>query len=355
MTKITSLGHAGMIIESEKQAVLIDPWRDNPLFPHALRSRIIPEDVVLDAVLVTHGHNSHLGSSLEIAREYQCPVFSVNEVSLFLKLQGLAADQSIGLNVGGTVDFGQWEATLVWAAHSCSCNDSRPAEMLPGGAACGWVIKTPEGETIYHAGDTAVTSEMKIVNDLYAPSVAILPIGGHYCMGPRGAAYCVNQLLPCVSELIPWSSCFAMTSFPVRKGTVAEVAPYIERPDVRLVDLAAGESVAVGSPAESAERNDAAAVALSLRSRDSGQPVEGIAVEAICMWGGRQTAFPLGRTGSDGTLTVSLHQLRERACVQVACRIPGSRYGTIMLPMTEYGFSNAVIDIGSAQFAVSLQ
>ena len=165
----------------------------------------------------------------------------MNEVSLFLKTKGLKAQQSVGLNVGGTVDFSGWEATLVWAAHSCSCNDINPEHIMPGGAACGWVIKCPDGAIIYHAGDTAVTTDMKIVSDLYAPSLAILPIGGHYCMGPQGAAYCIDNLLPNINKVIPWSSCFAMTDFPVRKGTVEEVKYYVRRKSVDIINLKAGK------------------------------------------------------------------------------------------------------------------
>ncbi len=64
-----------------------------------------------------------------------------------------------------------------------SCNDGEVGKLQPGGGlAGGWIIKFPNGETLYHAGDTNVFGDMALYSDLYQPQIAILPIGGHYCM-----------------------------------------------------------------------------------------------------------------------------------------------------------------------------
>jgi L-ascorbate metabolism protein UlaG (beta-lactamase superfamily) len=105
---------------------------------------------------------------------------------------GKGAKQTIGMNLGGTVELGDVAATMVEAKHSSGAQDEAGTHYV--GVAAGFVLTVAEGPVLYHSGDTAVFGDMKLIGELYAPHVAMLPIGGHYTMGPREAAYAARLL-----------------------------------------------------------------------------------------------------------------------------------------------------------------
>ena len=90
--------------------------------------------------------------------------------------------------------MGDIKVTMVHADHSCGIKDGD--ELVYGGEACGYVIEFSNGVKMYHAGDTNVFGDMAIIRDLYAPEIAMLPIGDHYTMSPREAAYALKLLKP---------------------------------------------------------------------------------------------------------------------------------------------------------------
>ena len=98
------------------------------------------------------------------------------------------------MNKGGTQTVGDIKATMVHADHSCGIQDGE--ELVYGGEACGYVIELAGGLKIYHAGDTNVFGDMEIIRELYAPDIALLPIGDRFTMSPREAAYAVKLLKP---------------------------------------------------------------------------------------------------------------------------------------------------------------
>src|SRR5437868_15122730 len=98
------------------------------------------------------------------------------------------------MNKGGTQAVGDIKVTMVHADHSCGIKDGD--ELVYGGEAVGYVIEFSNGVKMYHAGDTNVFGDMRIIHDLYAPDICMLPIGDHYTMSPREAAYAVNLLKP---------------------------------------------------------------------------------------------------------------------------------------------------------------
>lgn len=119
---------------------------------------------------------------------------------------------------GGTKDFGFCKVTMVAADHSSTCVGPQGVQIT-GGVACGYVITIPHHNiTIYHAGDTNVFSDMKLIDELYKPNVALLPIGDCLGMGPREAAYCVKNFLPTPNLIVPMH----FASFPVLTGTPEE-------------------------------------------------------------------------------------------------------------------------------------
>ena len=119
------------------------------------------------------------------------------------------------MNKGGTQKVGEIEVTMVNAVHSCGIKDGD--EIVYGGEACGYIIRLPGGFTVYHAGDTALFGDMKLIGELYAPDVALLPIGDHYTMGPREAAMAIRFLN--VRHVIPMH----FGTFPVLTGRPDQV------------------------------------------------------------------------------------------------------------------------------------
>jgi L-ascorbate metabolism protein UlaG (beta-lactamase superfamily) len=122
---------------------------------------------------------------------------------------------------------------MVHAVHSCGIQDGD--EVIYGGEACGYVIEFKNGLKLYHAGDTAVFGDMSIIHDLYAPEIALLPIGDHFTMSPREAAYACKLLKP--KTVIPMH----FATFPLLTGTPAELKKLV--PDVEVVEMKPGQTL----------------------------------------------------------------------------------------------------------------
>jgi L-ascorbate metabolism protein UlaG (beta-lactamase superfamily) len=185
--KITWLGHAAFRIETPSgKIMLIDPWvLSNPMCPENDK-----KFERIDTMLVTHGHFDHIADAVELGKKFKPQIVGIYELCVWLESKGVA--NTNGMNKGGTQKVGEIEVTMVNAVHSCGIKDGD--QIIYGGEACGYIIRLPGGLTIYHAGDTAVFTDMKIIGDLYAPDLAMLPIGDHYTMGPREAALAIRLL-----------------------------------------------------------------------------------------------------------------------------------------------------------------
>jgi L-ascorbate metabolism protein UlaG (beta-lactamase superfamily) len=196
--KITWLGHSSFRIEIAGQALLIDPWlRGNPAFEEARFGEAIEGAT---AILLSHGHFDHASNAVEIAAATGAKIHGVYDLVSALGVEG------VGFNKGGTVAIGDVAVTMVNAVHSSSI--ALDGASVPCGAEAGFVI-AGEGRTIYFAGDTDVHSDMQIVQDLHAPDIGILPVGGHFTMDQTRAAYACKRfftfrtVIPCHHRTFP--------------------------------------------------------------------------------------------------------------------------------------------------------
>jgi L-ascorbate metabolism protein UlaG (beta-lactamase superfamily) len=204
--KLTWLGHAAFRITTPTgNVILVDPWiQTNPMTPEPLKKI----DRV-DTMLITHGHFDHIADAVELGRKFKPRVVAIHETGGWLESKGVS--NVSGMNKGGTQKVGEIEVTMVHAIHSCGIQDGD--QIVYGGEACGYIIRLPGGLTVYHAGDTAVFGDMKIIGELYSPDVAMLPIGDYYTMGPREAALAIRLLN--VRHVIPMH----FGTFPALTGT----------------------------------------------------------------------------------------------------------------------------------------
>jgi len=163
----------------------------------------------VDIIAVTHGHGDHLGDTIALAREHQPQVVAIYETCGWLESKGVKNLMPMGK--GGTQKLGDIELTLVNAHHSNSIQDD--GKVVYGGEPGGYVIRLPGGLTVYHAGDTCVFGDMKLIGELYAPDLACLPIGDLYTMGPHQAALAIRLLS--VRHVIPMH----YGTFPALTGT----------------------------------------------------------------------------------------------------------------------------------------
>ena len=225
--KLTWLGHATFRIETGGQTVLVDPWvMGNPLCPENEKKL-----KKVDLLLCTHGHFDHIGDAVQIAKQHNPTVVGIFELCAWLEKKG--AKKTSPMNKGGTQAVGDIKVTMVHADHSCGILDGD--QIIYGGEACGFVIEFQNGLKIYHAGDTAVFGDMQLIRELYAPDIALLPIGDHYVMSPREAAYACKLLKP--KAVVPMH----FGTFPVLIGTPAQFKQLVK--DVEVVEMKPGQTL----------------------------------------------------------------------------------------------------------------
>lgn len=200
------LGHSAFkIISPEGTNILVDPFLSgNPTTPDEYKQQ---NDI--DYILLTHGHEDHVGDTLDIAKETGCHVVCMVELSrLLVSKHGLDEDQAIEFNKGGTVAFDDFSVTMVSANHSSSFQGDYAGEPA------GLVISFYDDITFYHLGDTNIFYDLELYGELYEPDVIAVPMGDHYTMGPVEAAMACDLIQADYAVPIHYGTFPALTGNP---------------------------------------------------------------------------------------------------------------------------------------------
>lgn len=229
---LTWLGHNSFkLVTKSGRTLLLDPWvESNPACPDAEK-----RFDALDVITITHGHGDHIADAVTLAKKYRPAVVCNFEIHLWLQSKGVGGTQP--MNKGGTQEVAGVRITMVHAVHSSGIQDG--SQIVYGGEACGFVFTLEDGTRIYHAGDTAVHSDMALIGELYRPDVALLPIGDHFTMSPREAAVAARLLQPRV--IVPAH----FGTFPLLTGTPEALKAELARQQVNaeVVTLEPGETL----------------------------------------------------------------------------------------------------------------
>ncbi len=214
MLEITWLGHGTFKFRLETgEVIVLDPWLENPVYPKTHKFDRV------DAVLVTHGHFDHIQDARTLAKQYKPKMVAIFETCEWLGSKGV--ENLSPMNKGGSQQVGPVKVTMTHAVHSCGIRDD-DGRIIYGGEACGYVLRLPDNRSMYFAGDTNVFSDMQLIEQLYHPDIAFLPIGDLFTMSPREAALACCMLKP--KKVVPMH----FGTFPPLTGRPAELAELIK-------------------------------------------------------------------------------------------------------------------------------
>lgn len=194
------IGHSAFEIKLKENSIMVDPYVSiNPKYDW--------HDSNITDIFLTHAHGDHLGQAIEIAKEKDATITAIVELAHYCKEQGCKVK---AVNFGGWLNYDWGRVVFVPAFHTSSLPDGRYAGEPAG------IIFDVENVRIYHAGDTALTTEMKTIKELYRPNIALLPIGGHYTMDVEHAAVAAD-----------WIG--AQTVIPMHYNTFPEIQTDLEK------------------------------------------------------------------------------------------------------------------------------
>ena len=242
--EVVWLGQSVFKITSPGGKVIVtDPWlRTNPLTPPEYKQ--LDKFGKVDVLLVSHGHFDHLADAAALAQRYDTPITAPGGLNQTLTTLGvLPAKLLPRMNKGGTVTpVPGIKVTAVHAEHSSELVWRNPVsdkdETHVGGEPVGWIIELENGFRIYHAGDTAVFGDMRLIGERYRPDLALVPIGGHFTMDPADAAWAVTQLLK-PRAVIPMH----YGTNPLAKGTAKEFVDAMGASAIKVIVAVPGQTL----------------------------------------------------------------------------------------------------------------
>lgn len=228
--RFTWCGHSTFRIETgEDKVIYIDPYLSaNPACPSELQ-----KVERCDIIALTHGHADHLGDTIEIYNEHRPKIVAIFDLCWVLGKHGVAPEDCVGMNIGGTVDVGGVKFMQTPATHSGSMDDG--GEQVYGGDPTGYVIELEDGFRFYHSGDTWVMADMEFIAKLFKPEVAMLPIGGHFTMDPVAAALAAK--MTGVKRVVPMH----YGTFPVLTGEPEHLAKELEGTGIEVLAVEVGQ------------------------------------------------------------------------------------------------------------------
>jgi L-ascorbate metabolism protein UlaG (beta-lactamase superfamily) len=226
--KITYYGHSALLVETEEAKVIIDPFLSgNP------NSGISPDEISVDAVLLTHGHSDHFGDALEIAKKNGCPIFAVYELAEYCRIKGAQVKH---MNTGGSHSYNGITVKYTLAFHSSSITEGDT--WIYAGQPAG-ILLTIGGKTLFHAGDTALFGDMRLIGERNTIDLAALPIGDMLTMGPDDALLAARWLR--ADKVIP----LHYNTFPAIAQDGTEFCDRLRQEGIQGYPLRAGESVEI--------------------------------------------------------------------------------------------------------------
>ncbi|HJN38700.1 MAG TPA: metal-dependent hydrolase [Chloroflexota bacterium] len=239
--QIEFLGHASFKFTAPGgEVIYFDPWiTDNPVCTTTL------EDITAaDIVCVSHGHVDHLGEAIEIVKQTGATLIGSPEVAGYATTHGIGFEtDSCPLNIGGSARLGSVRYTMVQAHHSTGMHGiayrDGSAYAEPDGSVCGYVLDFDDGPIIYNTTDTGVFGDMALISQMYAPDLAIMPVGGKYTMGVKEAAVAASLIRP--RAVIP---CHYDT-FPNQAADIGELRRRIDdlTPRTEVLEMKPGDTL----------------------------------------------------------------------------------------------------------------
>jgi L-ascorbate metabolism protein UlaG (beta-lactamase superfamily) len=232
--KITWYGHSAFRVDTDGARILIDPFlTGNPSWQDGWEG---PSDAVTH-VLLTHGHNDHVGDAVDILKKTKAMLVANFEVCMFLVGKGVSGDRINPGNTGGTVDCGGFTCTFVQALHSSSFSGESGQNTYLGNP-LGLVLHFPADKTLYHMGDTDIFSDMALVNELHDPKIGLVPIGDRFTMGGAVAALACRRFFK-FETAIPCH----YASFPLVDPDAGKFVAGMEGSGTRVLTPERGKSV----------------------------------------------------------------------------------------------------------------
>ncbi|MDT8859402.1 metal-dependent hydrolase [Alkalihalobacillus sp. MEB130] len=224
--KISYHGHSVVQIETNKKKIIIDPFiTGNGL------TDLDANDLEVDVILLTHGHNDHVGDTVELAKRNNALVIAPNELAVYLGWQGVNVHP---MHIGGAHQFDFGTVKLTQAFHGSAYTIEEEQKIVYTGMPAG-ILFTAEGKTIFHAGDTALFSDLKLIGERNTIDVAFLPIGDNFTMGPEDASIAAEWLQ--AKRVVP----IHYNTFPVIEQNPNEFADNLS--GKKGLALAVGESI----------------------------------------------------------------------------------------------------------------
>lgn len=227
---ITWLGHAAVHITTPKGTqILIDPFlQHNPKFPKDYK---FPERI--DLMLLTHAHMDHIADAVPMAKKHGSQVVAIYELASWIGSNGV--EKTVGMNLGGSYTHQDVTMSMVPAHHSAGLQDGD--KVIYAGVPAGFVLTIEGAPVLYHAGDTSLFSDMKLIRELYAPEIGMIPIGDHFTMGPKAAAIAADYLG--LKTVIP----IHYGTFPQLTGTPTALKEHLKGKNVEVLTPQPGETL----------------------------------------------------------------------------------------------------------------